>query len=110
MRTLLTLLVCGALHAQIPAQDVRNTGIPNTDTHFTARTYSTLSEWQAWRAHLRQQILSAAGLLPMPPKNPLHPQILDRKSTRLNSSHLGISYAVFCLKKKNKTEKTNTHI
>src|SRR5947199_2412066 len=28
----------------------------------------------------------------------------DRKSTRLNSSHLGISYAVFCLKKKsNKT-------
>src|SRR5205814_8845195 len=29
---------------------------------------------------------------------------LDRKSTRLNSSHLGISYAVFCLKKKNKKE------
>src|ERR1039458_8466155 len=27
--------------------------------------------------------------------------ISDRKSTRLNSSHLGISYAVFCLKKKN---------
>src|ERR1039458_7611539 len=26
--------------------------------------------------------------------------LLDRKSTRLNSSHLGISYAVFCLKKK----------
>src|SRR5471030_1987126 len=26
----------------------------------------------------------------------------DRKSTRLNSSHLGISYAVFCLKKKNR--------
>src|SRR5262245_39901320 len=28
---------------------------------------------------------------------------LDRKSTRLNSSHLGISYAVFCLKKKKTT-------
>src|SRR5256885_4177365 len=28
----------------------------------------------------------------------------DRKSTRLNSSHLVISYAVFCLKKKKKTE------
>src|SRR5947199_7203350 len=28
--------------------------------------------------------------------------MIDRKSTRLNSSHLGISYAVFCLKKKNK--------
>src|SRR5262245_65900427 len=33
----------------------------------------------------------------------------DRKSTRLNSSHLGISYAVFCLKKKKKKKKkTNT--
>src|SRR5690625_5549348 len=31
-------------------------------------------------------------------------QILDRKSTRLNSSHVAISYAVFCLKKK-----TNKH-
>src|SRR5205085_7330066 len=30
---------------------------------------------------------------------------LDRKSTRLNSSHSQISYAVFCLKKKNKTHK-----
>ena len=29
----------------------------------------------------------------------------DRKSTRLNSSHLGISYAVFCLKKKTKKKK-----
>src|SRR5258705_8737712 len=29
---------------------------------------------------------------------------LDRKSTRLNSSHLGISYAVFCLKKKKKNQ------
>src|SRR3712207_8379877 len=29
---------------------------------------------------------------------------VDRKSTRLNSSHANISYAVFCLKKKNKCE------
>src|SRR5690625_5739194 len=29
----------------------------------------------------------------------------DRKSTRLNSSHVAISYAVFCLKKKKKTKK-----
>src|SRR5438045_5783709 len=37
----------------------------------------------------------------------------DRKSTRLNSSHLGISYAVFCLKKKktnNKAKKNETQI
>src|SRR2546426_7531278 len=31
-----------------------------------------------------------------------HPELQDRKSTRLNSSHLVISYAVFCLKKKKK--------
>src|SRR5438874_9039154 len=30
-----------------------------------------------------------------------HDSLLDRKSTRLNSSHVEISYAVFCLKKKN---------
>src|SRR6266436_6820201 len=33
------------------------------------------------------------------------PEIIDRKSTRLNSSHGYISYAVFCLKKKNEKEK-----
>src|SRR5690554_6384180 len=33
-------------------------------------------------------------------------QVQDRKSTRLNSSHVRISYAVFCLKKKKKTKKS----
>src|SRR2546422_8053155 len=35
--------------------------------------------------------------------------LLDRKSTRLNSSHGYISYAVFCLKKKKNKEATTTH-
>src|SRR5436309_8247578 len=39
------------------------------------------------------------------PKRPIR----DRKSTRLNSSHVKISYAVFCLKKKKK-KKTQKHI
>src|SRR5258708_23126165 len=34
---------------------------------------------------------------------------IDRKSTRLNSSHQIISYAVFCLKKKNKKESATMH-
>src|SRR6266496_1249327 len=34
----------------------------------------------------------------------------DRKSTRLNSSHVEISYAVFCLKKKKKTHSTNLYL
>src|SRR5947199_7952824 len=33
---------------------------------------------------------------------------IDRKSTRLNSSHLGISYAVFCLKKKKKKKENKS--
>src|SRR5438445_9120105 len=35
-------------------------------------------------------------------RGPRHDKDPDRKSTRLNSSHANISYAVFCLKKKNK--------
>src|SRR5437773_8277545 len=35
---------------------------------------------------------------------------LDRKSTRLNSSHITISYAVFCLKKKKNKKNTSIHI
>src|SRR5437773_3780410 len=34
----------------------------------------------------------------------------DRKSTRLNSSHITISYAVFCLKKKKRNKETKTYI
>src|SRR5438128_8828890 len=39
---------------------------------------------------------------PAPPLHPPHAARVDRKSTRLNSSHGSISYAVFCLKKKKK--------
>src|SRR3712207_7338903 len=40
-------------------------------------------------------------LLPASGSQVLEAPLLDRKSTRLNSSHANISYAVFCLKKKN---------
>src|ERR1035438_10786027 len=40
-----------------------------------------------------------AAVCQMPRSEVICFAILDRKSTRLNSSHLGISYAVFCLKK-----------
>src|SRR5690606_12049404 len=39
------------------------------------------------------------------PAEKLNPEGKDRKSTRLNSSHVKISYAVFCLKKKKKTNR-----
>src|SRR5438874_11344040 len=43
--------------------------------------------------------------LMLSPPRLTHVEELDRKSTRLNSSHVEISYAVFCLKKKKKTKK-----
>src|SRR5438477_8665758 len=48
----------------------------------------------------------------VPPQRPEEPGacgLRDRKSTRLNSSHMSISYAVFCLKKKKKQNKRKTH-
>src|SRR5437763_10925823 len=79
--------------------------------------YTTLfrSELIEWRKDCE-----AAGL-PAPTEEDAHPIYLrkdvkapdlvttDRKSTRLNSSHRCISYAVFCLKKKKKKIKMITH-
>src|ERR1035437_10616465 len=53
--------------------------------------YTTL-----FRSHLLEHALDVFRPLPC-----FADQALDRKSTRLNSSHANISYAVFCLKKKN---------
>src|SRR3712207_7777830 len=47
--------------------------------------------------HRRERLGTATGLKR---KEPLDVVVEDRKSTRLNSSHANISYAVFCLKKK----------
>src|SRR3712207_9254752 len=45
----------------------------------------------------------AGDAAPHDPTEPALHHAQDRKSTRLNSSHANISYAVFCLKKKKKT-------
>src|SRR5690348_17363001 len=62
--------------------------------------------------------LLAPAALAQPQTSQLGPEALapfnhfprDRKSTRLNSSHPSISYAVFCLKKKNKPKTTCSSI
>src|ERR1039457_1146401 len=62
--------------------------------------YTTL-----FRSHGRLRPRAPQGIIPM-----AHlPGDLDRKSTRLNSSHLVISYAVFCLKKKKEMSPSNQH-
>jgi dienelactone hydrolase len=79
------------LRAQVPAEDQRNTYVPNTDTHFNMPEYRTLAEWEARKAHLRKQILVAAGLMPMPAKTEMHPVIfgrLERKGYSIEKVYL----------------------
>src|SRR5438067_4643903 len=54
-----------------------------------------------WETLVAQKIVSDVQILTA---------LSDRKSTRLNSSHVSISYAVFCLKKKKKEEMTSCHL
>src|SRR2546428_8391451 len=61
---------------------------------------AALAAWLDRRAQLSEQLAREKNRLQKSPAV-LHPGIRDRKSTRLNSSHDQISYAVFCLKKKN---------
>src|SRR5690606_4644903 len=58
-----------------------------------------------WNADYQFAYNCFIGLLLYAEFNKKHPR--DRKSTRLNSSHVKISYAVFCLKKKNKIKTKN---
>ena len=73
-------MLAAATHAfgQIPAHDRRNTSPAAPETHFQMPAYPTLADWEARRAALRQQILSAAGLFPLPDRSPLHPTIAGR--------------------------------
>src|SRR5947209_11095182 len=57
--------------------------------------------------HFAQQLLREETELLA--DRPVTRQGLDRKSTRLNSSHANISYAVFCLKKKKQSNTPRSH-
>src|SRR3712207_8551939 len=64
----------------------------------TESTYSVIL-YQEQSMQIAKQLAGFTG----PQADDLRKAIGDRKSTRLNSSHANISYAVFCLKKKKKT-------
>jgi hypothetical protein len=66
------------LRADVPAQDSRNTDIPNTDSHMVMPAYRTPAEWEARKTQLRKQILAATGLLPLPKKTALNPVVFGR--------------------------------
>src|SRR5437588_8875019 len=68
-------------------------------THFGDVRPATTAELQAEIERLAARIRSGPGD-PFAGQRPFAARCADRKSTRLNSSHTVISYAVFCLKKK----------
>jgi dienelactone hydrolase len=79
------VVATAALHAasqqappHVPQQDARNTEIVTTDTHLPLPHFTNLKEWEQRKAFLRQQILVAAGLLPMPEKTSLHAQVFGK--------------------------------
>lgn len=78
MRIATVLIVVLALPvcALGPPADVRNTEIADYKTHFHMPEYKSRRDWEAHKARLRRQILSAAGLSPMPAKSPLHPKVV----------------------------------
>jgi len=76
--TLVAALLACRLLAQPPAADSRNVDIRHTDFHFSMPAYSNLRTWEPHKAHLKRQILVAAGLYPLPEKTPLKPLIFGR--------------------------------
>src|SRR5438876_7066636 len=86
----------------------RSTLFPYTTLFRSRRTDPGISVYQCRRDG--EIPLRVAAPLPAPPVARQRRQreaSVDRKSTRLNSSHPSISYAVFCLKKKKKKKEIN---
>src|SRR2546430_6553675 len=66
--------------------------------------YTTLFRSQPFEGETASDVMSLILQKEPPPLAYSWPEVPDRKSTRLNSSHSQISYAVFCLKKKKKKQ------
>src|SRR5437762_7033233 len=76
------------------------TGNPLCGDRFNPKTYTCGVELPMGREGVNMGATLPGGLLPYQPWLAALVKERDRKSTRLNSSHRCISYAVFCLKKK----------
>ena len=72
------LVVVAQTGSQIPADDARNRDIVTTDTHLPLPHFTSLKAWEKRKALLRNQIVVAAGLSPMPERTPLHPQVFGK--------------------------------
>src|SRR3712207_7129012 len=86
----------------------RSTLFPYT-TLFRSAQVGLGGDRQGRHAMLRRALSSLIHRLRVDQRGMAVPTALDRKSTRLNSSHANISYAVFCLKKKKHTLTPHSH-
>src|SRR5690606_40572331 len=69
--------------------------------YFRIENQNSVNNAPLWTHHILIECVPPFGCFSIEQQSPsLLYLILDRKSTRLNSSHVKISYAVFCLKKK----------
>ncbi|MDA1312048.1 MAG: hypothetical protein O2968_01820 [Acidobacteria bacterium] len=73
-----SVLLGPAWAGEIPALDQRKAVIRHTDMQYSMPRYESLAAWKERAASLRRQVLFAAGLLPMPPRTPLNPQVFGR--------------------------------
>src|SRR5258708_24055372 len=87
----------------------RSTLFPYTTLFRSARTIGVIAEALARRSGRDPDDFAvrtvAGAIVGVIMAATMTPTIADRKSTRLNSSHQIISYAVLCLKKKNKSNR-----
>src|SRR2546426_5303490 len=95
----------------------RSTLFPYTTLFRSCIWDSSWFDWVQYNGSIRQPTVRNVGEalgvrarvnLKGPPQDLYKSSIKDRKSTRLNSSHLVISYAVFCLKKKKNKQLAST--
>ncbi|HEY0072767.1 MAG TPA: acetylxylan esterase [Abditibacteriaceae bacterium] len=64
--------------SSLPDHDLRQDTPRTLDTPVAPPIFTTLAAWKQRRAHLQEQILNAAGLLPLPEKTPLHARIFGK--------------------------------
>src|SRR5262245_45453329 len=75
MRIALAILLASVVASAAPQYRTLN-------DRMTPREYASLKEWQARADWLRDHVRASAGLLPPPPKTPLHAQVFDETRHR----------------------------
>src|SRR5690625_6703837 len=104
MHTMVQLVIGLASHSKMTIFDEPTNGL---DAHARKQFFQALKD--SYENDPRYILISSHHIKEIEPLCEKLMIISDRKSTRLNSSHVAISYAVFCLKKKKNYEKCRSN-